>query len=62
LTGLLKFPVWHSTTILEVIDEEGVPPDHVFRQDTLRIKEWLEARDLRRRLDAASNAASGGDA
>jgi hypothetical protein len=62
LTGLLKFPVWHSTTILEVIDEEGVPPDHVFRQDTLRIKEWLEARELRRRLDAASNAASGGDA
>jgi hypothetical protein len=62
LTGLLKFPVWHSTTILEVIDEEGVPPDHVFRQDTFRIKEWLEARELRRRLDAASNGASGGDA
>jgi hypothetical protein len=54
LTDLLKFPAWQATTILEVIDEEGGPPDHVCRQDKFRIEEWLDVRDLRRQLDAAS--------
>jgi hypothetical protein len=53
LTNLLEYPVWQATTILEVIDEEGGPPDYICRQGTFRIQEWFDARELRRQLDAS---------
>jgi hypothetical protein len=40
-------------TMMEPIGDEGGPPGFVCAQGELKIEDWLEARALRRELDAA---------
>lgn len=62
LGDMLGFPVWQRTFIGNTIGYEGDEPPADVGQDEFRIREWREARELRRRLDAAANAAFRGDA
>jgi hypothetical protein len=62
LRDLLGFPVWQRTFIGDTIGYEGDEPSADVGQDEFRIREWREARELRRRLDAAANAAFRGGA